>query len=708
MGLKLESKMKIKRYLMNLMTIGLIALSLQPTYQAASFNHVDRVLTVMPGEKLQGSEMSYLGITLIDELEQNAIFYLDITGAKWLDRPFDGGSSLEIKRLSQTRLQVKAASGNISAGTRLSIPMQVEMTASQATVHIKGNNTVVTSGSYLLAETASYKGEVTVDELPMVVDHGIMADIHIEEPFSRAFAKAEQQGCSRKVQLQLNHNGYAFDLAGSNATLIGSQGFEGINGDVSTIRQIDAQTLEITLPDITSSKYTGRFTLSGVSIRPSDKSAEEAVLKVTTVGDLVKKTQLEVLSVTDYAITLSATQKKVRGGTKQPLHFNLKEVIEDSLMRNRATFFTFDRGVTLDTTPEGKVAVRINGQETLCESILDDAEKVVGFKVVKLPLGHKSYDFVVNGNIEIDYAGTVAVSAEGRSLLEDLKTPILNVYKPFHVKVEAMNAVVGLKDQVGGKISLSEQFAGEFIQGEKIILSLEESAIKYGKLPKVEVTRGDLRLGQAVISGNRIELPIVRRSNTASTIVISYFNVTVDQTVAVGNYNMQIGGGAFSSLAHEGNLLPVWQGPFVGVSEKVSVPNVPVPAEKQETVRFIMGSTIYYVGQEAKMMDAAPYISSGRTMLPVKYVADAIGIAPGAVAWDGQHKTVTIYAADTIVLQLGSTTMKIGDEEVTMSAAPEAVNGRTFIPVAEITRALQIDTKWDGINKEVFFTVHVD
>lgn len=700
--------MRIKRYLMNLMTIGLIALSLQTTYEAASFNHIDRVLTVMQGEKLQGTEVPYLGITLIDELEQNAIFYLDITGAKWLGIPFDGGSSLEIKRLSQTRLQIKAVSGNITAGTRLSIPMQVEMTASEATVHIKGNNTVVTSGSYLFAETASYKGGVTADELPMVVDRGIMADIHIEEPFSRAFAKAEEKGCSRKIQLQLNHNGYAFDLADSNATLIGTQGFEGINGDAGAIKQIDAQTLEINLPDTTSSKYTGRFTLSGVIIRPSDKKAEEAVLSVTAVGDLVEKTQLEVLAVTDYAITLSADTKTVRGGTKQQLNFTLKEVIEDSLMRNRATSFTFDQGVTLDTTPDGKVAVRVNGEEMLCESIMDDAENVIGFKVAKLPLGHKNYDFIVSGNIGIGYAGTVMVAAEGRSLLEDLKTPILNVYKPFSVEVEAMNAVVGLKDQIGGKLILSERSAAEFIQGEKIILSLEESALKYGQLPKVEVTAGDLRLGQAVISGNLIEIPIVRRSNTASTIVISQFNVTVDQTVAIGNYKLQIGGGAFSTLAHEDNLFPVWQGPFVWVNEKVSAPNVPVPVERKETVRFIMGSTVYYVGQEAKVMEAAPYISSGRTMLPVKYVADAMGISPGAVAWDGGRKTVTIYAADTIVLQLGSRTMKIGEEEVEMSAAPEAVNGRTFIPVAEITRALQIDTKWDGVNKQVSFTVNRD
>ena len=691
---------------MNLMTIGLVALSLQTTYEAASFNHVDRVLTVMQGEKLQGSEMPYLGITLIDELEQNAIFYLDITGAKWLSIPFDGGRSLEIKRLSQTRLQIKVVSESITAGTRLSIPLQVEMTASEATVHIKGNNTVVTSGSYLFAETASYKGEVTADELPMVVDRGIMADIHIEEPFSRAFTKAGEQGCSKKIQLQLNHNGYTFDLDDSRATLIGSQGFEGINGDDDAIKQIDAQTLEITLPDTTNSKYTGRFTLSGVLIRPSDKKAEETVLTVTAVGDLVEKTQLEVLAVTDYAITLSADTKKVRGGTKQQLNFTLKEVIEDSLMRNRATSFTFDKGVTLNTTPDGKVAIRVNGEEMLCESIVDDEENVVGFKVVKLPLGHKSYDFVVNGNIGMGYAGTVTVTAEGRSLLEDLKTPILNVYKPFSVEVEAMNAVVGLKDQVGGKLILSEKSAAEFIQGEKIILSLEESALKYGKLPKVEVTAGDLRLGQAVIKGNRIEIPIVRRSNTASTIVISQFNMTVDQTVAIGNYKMQIGGGAFSTLAHEENLFPIWQGPFVWVSEKVNTPNVPVPEKKTETVRFIMGSKTYYVGQEAKEMEAAPYISSGRTMLPVKYVADAMGISPGAVVWDGRQKTVTIYAADTIVLQLGSTMMKINGEEVKMSAAPEAVNGRTFIPVAEITRALQIDTRWDSINKQVSFTVN--
>ena len=47
--------------------------------------------------------------------------------------------------------------------------------------------------------------------------------------------------------------------------------------------------------------------------------------------------------------------------------------------------------------------------------------------------------------------------------------------------------------------------------------------------------------------------------------------------------------------------------------------------------------------------------------------------------------------------------MKINGESVYMSAMPEVVSERTFIPVAEITRALHIETHWDHISKQVTF-----
>ena len=102
-------------------------------------------------------------------------------------------------------------------------------------------------------------------------------------------------------------------------------------------------------------------------------------------------------------------------------------------------------------------------------------------------------------------------------------------------------------------------------------------------------------------------------------------------------------------------------------------------------------------------MDAVPYISSGRTMLPIKYVSEALGISSGAIKWNSATKTVIIQAEKMIVLTVGSNQMQVGNETLQMAAAPEIVNGRTFVPVAEITRALNVETSWNHLTKQVTF-----
>lgn len=699
--------MQLRRSLVYLMTLSLIILSLPSTHEAASFNHVDRVLTVMQGEVLGAGDAPVLKMTLLDELEEHALFYIDLTGGSWIDEAFDGGEQLEIKRLSETRLQVKVVGGNLKGGTRLQIPMQLKVTGPKAVVHIRSNNTVVSSGDYLVAEAASYKGEVIAKAVPKTVDRGIMAEVTIQEPFSRAFSKAtEQQGCDRIVQLQLDHNDYAFGLNDSDAKLIGSQGFEGIESEGNAIRQVDAQTLEITLPDTSSAKYTGCFTLQGVLIKPSEKQADKGVLSVNVRGDLVENTRLEVLEVTDYAITLSAEEKTVRGGTTQHIQFTLEEMVQDSLVRNRPTRFVFSEGIYLSELEDDKVKVTVNDQIMQGETILDDAGRVIGFEIARLPGMDDKYTFHVQADIAMDYAGTITLTAEGRSLLETLTVPVAKVYQPFEVKVSPMHTVVGVKDQLGGEIIISEAFPAEFIQGECIVLEIEACAIRYGRLPKVEVISGDLRLGSPRLNGRRIEIPVVRRSNKASTVRLSQFNVTVDQTVALGGYNMQIGGKALTMLADESNLIPVWHAPFVWVEERRNDTEQFEPSHRSETVCFTIGSNNYVVGQLVKGMEAPPYISNGRTMLPVKYVADAIGIAPEEIVWHEGKKQVTIYGEDTIVLQVGNQFMTINGEQVPMSAAPQIVSGRTFIPVAEITRALKIETQWNSMKKQVSFVIN--
>ena len=77
----------------------------------------------------------------------------------------------------------------------------------------------------------------------------------------------------------------------------------------------------------------------------------------------------------------------------------------------------------------------------------------------------------------------------------------------------------------------------------------------------------------------------------------------------------------------------------------------PVAFPAQTPVKFVVGLTYYYLGSKAAsmpMMDAAPCIDSGsgRTLVPVRYLAIALG---AITYWDAHTQTITITSDSQLV-----------------------------------------------------------
>ena len=96
-------------------------------------------------------------------------------------------------------------------------------------------------------------------------------------------------------------------------------------------------------------------------------------------------------------------------------------------------------------------------------------------------------------------------------------------------------------------------------------------------------------------------------------------------------------------------------------------------------------------------MDVAPYISDGRTFMPLRYVALAIGVAEQNIIWDASAQTVTLMKGDKVVqVKIGSTTMLVNGVAVTMDVAPEIKDGRTMLPLRFLGNAFGVTTTWDA------------
>ena len=108
-------------------------------------------------------------------------------------------------------------------------------------------------------------------------------------------------------------------------------------------------------------------------------------------------------------------------------------------------------------------------------------------------------------------------------------------------------------------------------------------------------------------------------------------------------------------------------------------------------------------------MDVAAYVKNGRVMLPLRYVAEALGLQ---VSWVPQTKTVIIWdLTQKVEIPIKSNKMIVNGVTYTSDVKPEIKNSRTMLPIANIARALGLvdgsDIIWDPVMKQVKLTRRV-
>lgn len=98
----------------------------------------------------------------------------------------------------------------------------------------------------------------------------------------------------------------------------------------------------------------------------------------------------------------------------------------------------------------------------------------------------------------------------------------------------------------------------------------------------------------------------------------------------------------------------------------------------------------------------APIILNGRTILPIRAIAEELG---GTVGWDGNQSKVTINLnSKTLELWIGRNTTLVNGSEVQTDVAPQIINSRTMIPLRYVVENLGYDVAWNGDTKTVTIT----
>jgi exopolysaccharide biosynthesis protein len=92
-------------------------------------------------------------------------------------------------------------------------------------------------------------------------------------------------------------------------------------------------------------------------------------------------------------------------------------------------------------------------------------------------------------------------------------------------------------------------------------------------------------------------------------------------------------------------------------------------------------------------MDVAPRIINGRTLVPVRFVSQALS---GGVLWDGKTRNVTVIrGANWIDLWVGDNLMVVNGQGMQLEVPPELIRDRTMLPLRAVAEVLGLTVEWN-------------
>ena len=133
--------------------------------------------------------------------------------------------------------------------------------------------------------------------------------------------------------------------------------------------------------------------------------------------------------------------------------------------------------------------------------------------------------------------------------------------------------------------------------------------------------------------------------------------------------------------------------------------------EKDNSINQIIltiGKKDAQVFGKGKSNDVAPKIEKDRTMLPARFVAENLG---AKVEWDGEKQLVTITGKNlktdenvTILITIGSATVKVNGKEIKLDSPAFIENDRTYTPIRFISENLGASVEWVEKDQKVIIT----
>jgi hypothetical protein len=734
--------------LISILCVAFFILSIAVPAFAASNNSVDAIKKVAKDAEYKLADLAVAPILRIEEknvLEfstdtaNQEVFRLTLDNAKWDASETDiqsavniktapgvgaanGVEAVTVKRLSDQTIQVSFFCTNPSPDRTtkavLYIPLLTEVTGSgDVTVEIDSRDSRVSGQKFTYAIAGAKETIATIDKVKSFADSVVIGTIEIDELIVGSLDGETE------IKFRLPKGFEWKDVGTATPVSLGGTLTRGVSG-----RDL---TFTSAVPGLTKGAVRGSILFENLEI-VATSDAKFGDIDISISGAKVKDQDLTVAKYVDYGVTVkadgdpkellagrwdsSATDEVIASGDTHKLQ---KLVIEEAVfggwMANRRTRVEFPEGVKIvGVTESGLKGFKSKEFEKTGTKISDVSglgKNYVEYNGISRDgTGDKAkveltFFVSVSANFNEDIVATVTGTGIAN---EKYEVTLGKAVAPVALECETADLRIGIKNQPIGDITITEAKKEAILAGTSKNLEIKlGKGINWSGVPTIDVD-GDLelRVGSAKCTDDVLSIPVKSESFKPSTIKITNAKVDIDRTVAEGDYSIKVGGSAIVQNSDKNNLDIGYFDQGSVASDSALAVITPAPGETRATSVFTIGGTTYTVMEQnttvEKTMDVAPYIKDGRTFLPLRYVANALGVNDDNIIWDPVTKAVTIFKGDRIAqVTIGSKTMLVNGVTINMDVAPEIADGRTMLPIRWMGQALGATIDWDAETRSV-------
>lgn len=135
--------------------------------------------------------------------------------------------------------------------------------------------------------------------------------------------------------------------------------------------------------------------------------------------------------------------------------------------------------------------------------------------------------------------------------------------------------------------------------------------------------------------------------------------------------------------------------------QELARPEIPVPEDWGGWVTILLNDEVVI----NPYGDVLPYLvrSTGRTLVPIRYVSEAIG---AKVTWEGSAKGIRLeHSGRTTEMTVGSRSARINGKVITLDQPPLLWRDRTMVPLRVIAEAFGAGVEWHGTSSSVLISL---